>query len=888
MARPPRLFLFLALLLFVRPVAAAAQPAAKSGAAPQLQSPASFLGYALGERFTPPHRAAAYVRHVAAASARAELKRYGTTHEGRPLQLVTLSAPENLSRLDALRRTHLRVTGLASTGAREREGEFTETPSTSNLQPSTRKAIVWLSYNVHGDEAVGTEAALKTLHALADPKNERTGRWLEQSVVLLDPLLNPDGRARYVQWYRQTRGARPNARPEAREHSPPWPGGRTNHYLFDLNRDWTWATQKETRARLEQYHRWMPHVHADFHEMGADAPYYFAPGAEPRHEALTPFQQDFQETMGRANAAVFDREGWLYFTGEVYDLFYPGYGDTWPLFNGAVGMTYEQGGGGRAGLLIQTAPGDSLSLKERIAHHHATALQTVETAAEERDRLTDAFADYYRAAQSGDPPGGAGAYVVSGQNTDRLRALTRLLDRQRIRYRYAAERGEARGTSYATDETERFQIETGDLVVPAAQPKARLARVLFERQPALSDSLTYDITAWALPFAFGMEAHITPERPDVRVRPAAAPPAPGEATEGAAPGSERAAPYAYLAEWKSLADARLLGRLLEKNVRVRFAREPFEAAGQRWGRGTLVIARTDNERPGEGFAETVAQAAQDQPLTPLESGLTSGGPDFGSASVARLEKPQVAVLAGAGLSSYAVGAVWHFFDQRLKYPATLLRAEDFAPDVLKGFDVLVMPSGDYGEILPKKKRAPLRRWVERGGRLVAMGRGTRFLAGADGFALERRQAPNAAGDTVARGEAPRRYAQRERRAASGRVPGTVFRARLDPTHPLAYGYAGSGAAGYYTLKRGVSALAPLPEGDGWNVATLPASGGERARPVSGFAGTEAQRRLAGSLVFGVEEVGEGRAVYLADDPLFRGFWQGGMLLFSNAVFLVGQ
>jgi len=836
----------------------------------RLQSPQEFLGYELGTRFTPPHRAAAYARHVAAASPHARLTRYGTTPEGRPLQLLTITAPQNVERLGGIRSHHMQPTGLLEAGAEPIPLEEDE----------RGKAIVWLSYNIHGDEASSTEAAMRTLHALADPQNEEMGPTLQNAVVLLDPQVNPDGRARYVQWYRQTRGTPPNARPVAREHSPPWPGGRTNHYLFDLNRDWAWATQPETRARLDAYHRWMPHVHVDFHEMGIGDPYYFAPGAEPMHEALTPFQEDFQETVGRANAEVFDRQGWLYFTGEVYDLFYPGYGDTWPLFNGAVGMTYEQGGGGRAGLLIQTAT-DSLSLKERIAHHHATALQTVETAARERRRLTDAFADYYRSARDG-LEGETAAYVVSGRNEDRRRALVRLLERQRIRYEFAAENGEARGTSYATGEEERFQIESGDLIVRTAQPKARLAKGLFERQPALSDSLTYDITAWALPFAFGMGAHATSERPDVETDESQ--PGRRQGPIPAPPAADEADPYAYLAEWRSLRDARLLGKLLEQDVNVRFARESFEAGGRRWGRGTLVVARADNEHLGARFNRAVEGAAGRQPLMPIESGLTPGGPDLGSDNVGVLEQPQVGVLSGPGLSPTAVGEVWHVFEKRLRYPATLMRAEDLRASDLDGFDVLVMPSGDYGAVFPEGERAWLRKWVEGGGRLVAMGEAAGFLAGVDGFGAERKETED---------PAPRdslgRYAQREREAASGRVPGAIFRAALDATHPLGYGYAQAGGSGdgretYYTLRRGAGALAPLT--DGWNVATLPAA--EEGAPVSGFAGTQAQRRLAGALVFGVEPVGAGRAVYLADDPLFRGFWQGGMLLFSNAVFMVGQ
>jgi hypothetical protein len=259
-ARSPRILL-LALGLALLPLAAAAQPAGG------LQSPSAFLGYELGQQFTPQHRVADYVRHVAARSPRVTQRQYGTSVEGRPLQLATVTTPTNHGRLETLRRDNLK-----------RAGRVEGAPQADPV------AIVWLSYGVHGNESVSTESALRTLYALGNPQNDRTGGWLRHTVVLLDPVLNPDGRARYVQWYKRMTGDQPNVRPAAREHHEPWPGGRTNHYYFDLNRDWAWATQPETRQRLDAYHRWMPHVHVDFHEMGVNAPYYFAPAAEPFHE----------------------------------------------------------------------------------------------------------------------------------------------------------------------------------------------------------------------------------------------------------------------------------------------------------------------------------------------------------------------------------------------------------------------------------------------------------------------------------------------------------------------------------------------------------------------------------------------------------------------------
>ncbi|MFW5726769.1 MAG: M14 family metallopeptidase, partial [bacterium] len=331
----------------------------------QLPSPAEFLGYELGERFTPHYRVIDYYEAVAAAEPNISLSQYGETNEHRPLVLAYITAPENFDKLEDIRRANLQRAGMAEGTTASYEGI----------------SIVWLSYNVHGNEAVSTEAALQVLYDLANKNNAQTQEWLKKTVVIIDPCINPDGRERYVNWYNQKVARMPNPSPDAWEHAEPWPGGRANHYLFDLNRDWAWATQKESRERLLMYNQWLPHIHVDFHEQGINSPYYFAPAAEPYHKLITGWQRDFQTQIGENNARYFDEAGWLYFTRERFDLFYPSYGDTYPTYNGAIGMTYEQGGSGRAGLAVLTQEGDTLSLKDRIDHHVTTSLSTIEVTA---------------------------------------------------------------------------------------------------------------------------------------------------------------------------------------------------------------------------------------------------------------------------------------------------------------------------------------------------------------------------------------------------------------------------------------------------------------------------------------------------------------------------
>lgn len=824
----------------------------------RLLSPAEFLGYEMGTQFTPHHRVVDYVQHVAEASPNVEAETYGSTYEGRPLMVAFVSSPDNIARLEEIRTNNLKLAGLAA-------GE----PSGST------PAIVWLSYGVHGNESSSTEAALVSLYHLADPANETTQEWLTNTLVIIDPLLNPDGRERYVQWYRQMQGRTPSFKPDAREHQYTWPTGRTNHYYFDLNRDWAWGVQQESRQRIALYNSWMPHIHADFHEQYVDEPYFFAPAAEPLHEAITTWQRDFQTTIGRNHAGYFNARGWLYFTREDFDLFYPSYGDTWPTFNGAIGMTYEQAGQDPAGLGVVTSAGDTLTLRERIAHHHTTGLSTVEIASRHCDALVNEFRRYFAEAKTS-PAGTYRAFVVrGGDNPDRLDALAELLDRQGITYGYSTSSRSLTGYDYATGETGRFSTEPGDLVVSLYQPKSVLARVLFEPEPVLTDSATYDITAWALPYAYGLQAYATEQRlePDTRLAPAVSTPA-----------HQTARPYAYLAEWKSLEDLRFLAGVLQHGVRVRQATQTFEVEGRRFDAGTLILTRSDNARIGNALASNEGPEASfdaavrnvasslNRPLIAVSTGFVTHGRDFGSADVSRVRMPEVAVISGEAVSASALGEVWHFFDEQIGYPATLIDADDLERANLPDYDVLILPDGAYSEVLTDTRLDRLRTWVRAGGRLILMENAVSAVVGKEGFRIREKEEP--AADSAEARLQP--YAERERTSLSDNVPGSIYRVQLDDTHPLAFGYGDT----YFSLKRGSDAYAFME--DAWNVGVL-----RDGAPVSGYAGYKSRSRLTDTLVFGMQSMGRGSVVYLVDDPLFRGFWEGGKLLFGNAVFSPG-
>ena len=817
------------------------------GAQDPLLAPDKFLPHPYGQQFTPHHLLVDYVEYVAGKSARVELTTYGYTNEGRPLMLAFISTPATLARLETIRQNHLKAAGFL-------DGKPSSPESV---------AIVWLSFGVHGNEAGASESSMAVLHALADPSNTQTGQYLENTVVILDPSINPDGYNRYTNWYRQVAPLEADPLSFTREHREPWPGGRVNHYLFDLNRDWAWGTQTETRQRLVQYQRWLPHIHVDFHEQFPNNPYYFAPAAEPFHPAITQWQRDFQTEVGKNNARYFDREGWLYFTREQFDLFYPSYGDTYPTFTGAIGMTYEQAGHGIAGRAIEMENGDTLTLADRVAHHTTTALATLETASKNVSALNRQFSAFYEQARN-KPTGTYKTFVIPHTNhRDQLLAFTRFLDMHQIQYGKAGKKHTAEGYDYQTGKVRSVTVAPEDLIVSAYQPAGTLAQVLLEPAAAISDSLTYDITAWSMLHSFGFEAYGLTTRLD--------PEAPWQPAPYVEPNWPNAAPYAFLLPWTSLEDARFLGALLREDIRVRVATKPFRIEGRNFGSGTLVITRADN-RKWTGYEKRVESLAHElqRELVPVSSGLVEMGFDFGSGAMELLHTPHIVLLSGENVDPGSFGATWYFFEQVLHYPVSIIDAESFQPSRLKEFDVLLLPNGNYSWDEPVK--SDLTEWIRSGGQVIATGNALRWLQGVDGVHLVAKEPP-LIDEIHEEKELPLRYEDRGREWASSSIPGAVFQAAIDNSNPIGFGFSDF----YFTLKTGTQAYAYLDKG--WNVAYL------KEDPLSlGFVGSEAKKKVANTLVLGTERVGRGTAVYLVDDPLFRAFWMNGELLFANALF----
>ena len=815
--------------------------------AQQIQSPSSFLGYTLGEKFTPHHRVIDYFKYVASVSKSVTLQEYGRTYEGRPLFVAFVSSSNNISNLEQIRNNNLRLSGIKA-------GQISE------RQP----AIVWLSYNVHGNESVSTETSMQTIFDLVNPENSQTKPWLENTLVIIDPCINPDGRERYVNFYTSVANTIADPSPYTREHLEPWPGGRSNHYYFDLNRDWAWQTQLETQQRMALYNKWLPHVHVDFHEQGFNEPYYFAPAAEPFHEDITPWQREFQTIIGKNNARYFDEKGWLYFTKERFDLLYPSYGDTYPTYSGAIGMTYEQGGSGRAGLSVLTNVGDTLTLKDRIYHHNTAGLSTIEITSKYADKVVSEFQKYFSNSQS-KPSGPYKTYVIKAANEGKFKNLEILLKANGIEYGFGSSKGGSRGFNYLNGKTESFKIERSDLVISAYQPKSILLKVLFEPETFISDSATYDITAWAVPYAYGLSAYASKEK----IKPAFT-----DMPTKTRLNTVSQKPVAFVANWGSVAEVRFLAELLKRNIKVRFSEVPLEIAGKHFNVGSLVITRANNEKLADYFETTINALSESIGIDvhPLSSGFMEKGADLGSDKIRFINKPKVALVGGEETSSLAFGEVWHFFEQQINYPLAVLRAQDIKHINLSEFNVLIYPDGIYEDIFSDK----IQSWVQGGGKLIALEGAVEQLAGKKGLSLS-------AKDSVKNEKAKnpyvslKKYENRGRESLQNSIPGAIYKVNLDNTHPLGFGFPNY----YFTLKMDNKIYNYL-EG-GWNVGVL-----KQNNYVTGFVGSQTKKTLVDGMLLGVQELGNGTVVYLAVDPLFRGFWESGKLLFSNAVFMVGN
>ena len=801
--------------------------------AQNLKSPSEFLGYEIGTEFSRHNQVVDYFEYVTEKmNENVILKYYGETYERRPLVYAILSSKKNINEIEKIRLANLEV--------------LKEKPSKLN-----DKAIVWLSYSVHGNESSSTEASMQTLFNLLTKNYDL----LENTIVIIDPCLNPDGRDRYANWYNQMRTTPYTTNKVSREHSEPWPGGRANHYLFDLNRDWAWLTQIESELRLKEYQKWLPHVHVDFHEQGIDEPYYFAPAAEPYHEVITKWQRDFQAMIGNNNAKYFDKNGWLYFTKEFFDLLYPSYGDTYPTYLGAIGMTYEQAGGGIAGLGIINSEGKNLTLVDRVKHHTISGISTVEISSLNAEKLNNEFVEFFRYNDKK-----TRNYILNGDK-DKIDKLGKFLKKHQINF-FSTKKQKLNVFSYNENKSISYTTKQADIVVPTSQSRRKLVDVLFERTTKLSDSVTYDITAWSLPYVYGLNAYLTDkevEKLDYKIN--------------TKDNSIDKNAIAYASVWNEIEDAKFLSSLLNNNIKVRYNKKDIQTGDLFLSKGSMIIYKGDQII--ENFEDILFKEAKNFniKLSSIYSGISISGPDLGSDSVKLIKNKKIAILSGDdnqnSVSSLNYGSIWHFFEQELRYPLTHLNIKDFKRVSLDKFDVLIIPDGYYGSIGNESNLDKIESWMYKGGNIIAFEDAIKIFSNKEGFSLKTKKIKEVEKEEV-------NFEDISRNNIQNYLAGAIFKVKIDETHPLAFGYNKE----YYSLKTSTSTYELLD--NGYNVGKIE----NLKNNVLGFVGDKIKTKLKNSLVFGHERIGRGNIVYFVDNVMFRSFWENGKMFLANSVFYI--
>jgi hypothetical protein len=833
-------------------------------------SPEALLGYAIGARFTEHRDLVRVVREIDRASDHVDVVQYGETAEGRPLLLCFVSSPRNLARREEIAEG---LRGLADARAVDDE--------TARAAIGSQPPIVWLSYNVHGNEPSSSEAALAVLYHLAAAQDEATQKLLDEVLVVIDPCLNPDGRDRYVHWFQSVVGAEPDPEPASREHDEPPPGGRVNHFYFDLNRDWAFATQDETRARLTWLAKFPPQVHVDFHEMGPNSSYFFFPADLPRNTNLPRSTLQWGERFGRGNAAAFDRFGWLYYSGEAFDLLYPGYGDSFPSLRGAIGMTYEQAGHSAGGLAFRRDDDSILTLKDRVAHHFTSSLATLETARAGRVELLEHWRSFHEDAlkEGRDGPMREIALLPGADRTS-LRRLVELLLLHGLEVDLAEEAFVAKGVHGfdGSDASERVLPE-GTVLVRLEQPMKRLAKALLEPRANLERTTFYDISAWSLPYAFGLPAcwlEQPAETARTRLDSKALDPD-GRATLLREGGTVPPAPprtVGWVLPWGDANAPAALLDLLGDGLDVHLLPKGFATADRRFPAGSTLIRPHPGEKQEE-LRTLLGDLADGYSVefAPLTSFYTAEGIDLGSEQAIVLKPPHVLVMASSG---QGFGELRFLLERELFVPFTCVEPGALSQVKLSDWNVIVIPDDANGLDAAK---APLEQFLRAGGSVIAFGDSAHF------FTKERSGLTDvtAKKDEEATKEAEkkqeekkkqwRKAAQIEREATLEAMPGALFEVELDPDHPASFG-----------LPERIPVIASTKKGfqvhgGGTKIGRFVGS------RLSGFAGDEPSKELSGQFWLVEANVGQGHVLLFSESPTFRlGFRGPARVLFNCLAF----
>lgn len=796
----------------------------------EIPTPLKVLGYIPGEWHASHDQILHYMKVLADASPRISLKNRGTTYEGRALILLTITSEENHTNLEKIRQQHVALTE----------------PGSESLNTEEMPLVVNQGFSIHGNEPSGANAGILVAYYLAAAQGPEIEKLLDNTVILFDPVFNPDGLQRFAYWANTNKSKNINPDPQDREYSEIWPGGRTNHYWFDMNRDWLPVQLPESQARIKTFHSWYPNILTDHHEMGSNSSFFFQPGIQSRTHPLTPdLNQKLTREIGTYHAAAFDDIGSLYYTEENYDDFYYGKGSTFPDIQGSIGILFEQGSSrGHA----QETDNGILTFPFTIRNQFTAALSTLEAAQKMRVKLLNYQRDFYRNARN---EAKDGAYAF-GNPKDASTAyhLAEILKRQNIEFYQVKEQFNKNGKTFNPGSS---------YLVPKNQKHQRLIKAMFEKRTTFEDSLFYDISAWSFPLAFNVDfteeasMKYAAQKIDSLRKPEIQMPEKSD--------------YAYLMQWLPYEAPEALNKILNKGLRAKVAMQPFSTGAKRFDYGTIMIPAQNQKMTAEDIFDFIKKVSKstNTEISAIDTGLT-GGINLGSNQFRALEPQKVALLVGDGITPYDAGEIWHLLDQRYDMKVTKLDLSDLAKNDLSRYTDIILPNA-WGSAVGEKEAQKLKEWVNEGGTLIGYKNAAKWFDDNDFLELEFKENEIQAKNIT--------FEQRQNFKGAQGIGGAIFEAKQDRSHPINFGYKD----GKIALFRDTTIFVEADSISYKNPVKY-----TKQPLLSGYISEENLELMSGTVPFKHTSMGKGNVILFTDNTNFRAFWYGTNKLLMNAIF----
>ncbi|MDJ0646104.1 MAG: M14 family zinc carboxypeptidase [Flavobacteriaceae bacterium] len=789
-----------------------------------IPTPESVLGFQVGQWHVSHDKIVEYMKTLAAASDRITIENRGKTYEDRPLLLLTITSPKNHENLEQLRTEHLKLSDASVS---------------STLNTSEMPLVVYQGFSIHGNEPSGANSGLLLAYYLAAAEGDAINELLENTIVLLDPSYNPDGLNRFASWVNTHKNQNLTPDGNDREYNEAWPRGRTNHYWFDMNRDWLVSQLPESQARIKSFHKWKPNILTDHHEMGTNTTFFFQPGIPSRTHPLTPaMNQQLTKEIGMYHAAALDKLGSLYYTEESFDDFYYGKGSTFPDINGAIGILFEQASSRGH---LQNSDNGVLSFPFSIRNQLTTGLSTLKAGKELRVKLLNYQRDFYKNAQR-EVTKSRNKAIVFGDPSDRAKTFhfAKMLQRQNVKF-------------YRNVKNDHSYI------VPMNQPNSRMINAMFEKRTKFRDSLFYDVSAWTLPLAFDLPYNYQSNLSNLGA----------EVTKLDFPEGKvsKKSNYAYLFEWDEYYTPKLAYQLLKRGLRAKVAMKPFKQNGKNYDYGTIMIPVQNQKKSAETMHTLMGNLAKETGINidGTSTGLTEGI-DLGSNNFRALKKPKVAIIIGDGINSYDAGEIWHLLDTRYQIPVTKLDTRNIDRADLNKYTAIVLPNTSGAAL--NKVKDKLKDFVKKGGTLIGYRNSLKWLNTNKFIKLDFKKSKSETKNVA--------FDQRSNFRGAQFIGGAIFEANIDRSHPVNFGYNSDKIA----LFRNTTVFVKPDSA----MTYKPALQYSKNPLLSGYISRENLKHLSESVPFKKANMGKGKVIVFTDNTNFRAFWYGTNKLLMNAIF----